>query len=552
MTAFPYPPPGKWPPDYVAVFQWRQAKVLAMRQNPVLRIGMREYYRTRPDEFIDHWVSTYDPRNAGTGKLATMPLVQFQRQRELIWFIQQLLAVEANGLIEKCRDMGATWDCAAFSVWAWLFVDGISIGWGSREQDLVDKLGDADSIFEKMRIIIRLLPAEFLPRGFSEADHMPFMRIINPETGATITGDIGKNIGRGGRKRLYFVDEAAHLQHQEGVEAALSETTRVRVDISSVNGLGNVFHRKRETGVEWSPFSFPRKHKTNVFIMDWRDHPEKTEEWYWNKRKEYEEKGLLHLFAQEIDRDYASSVEGVIIRAEWVNAAIDAHKVLGFDDEGRTFGGLDVADEGQDRNAATIRKGPIARYCEDWAQGDTGDTARKAADIGRNYVPLTFFYDSIGVGAGVKAETNRLRSERLLPNGVDFVPWAASAKVLNPDSRLIPGDRQSPLNKDYFANLKAQAWWQVARRFERTFKAVTQGVQYDPGDLVSLPSDLPNLQRLKKELSQATQGLTTGAMKMTVNKKPDGTRSPNLADSFVMAYWPIPSGALRYDQETLR
>jgi phage terminase large subunit len=29
-------------------------------------------------------------------------------------------------------------------------------------------------------------------------------------------------------------------------------------------------------------------------------------------------------------------------------------------------------------------------------------------------------------------------------------------------------------------------------------------------------------------------------MKMVVNKSPDGTKSPNLADAIVMAYWPIP------------
>jgi phage terminase large subunit len=121
-----------------------------------------------------------------------------------------------------------------------------------------------------------------------------------------------------------------------------------------------------------------------------------------------------------------------------------------------------------------------------------------------------------------------------------FVPWLASASVLNPEGRVVPHDRESPLNKDFFANLKAQAWWQLARRFERTHKAVTEGQKHDPSTLISLPSDLPGLSLLRKELSQPTRG-KTGALKLVVNKTPEGTRSPNRADSLVMAFWPVGS-----------
>jgi hypothetical protein len=35
----------------------------------------------------------------------------------------EMVENNADGLIEKSRDMGATWVCCAFSVWMWLFVD---------------------------------------------------------------------------------------------------------------------------------------------------------------------------------------------------------------------------------------------------------------------------------------------------------------------------------------------------------------------------------------------------------------------------------------------
>jgi phage terminase large subunit len=103
---------------------------------------------------------------------------------------------------------------------------------------------------------------------------------------------------------------------------------------------------------------------------------------------------------------------------------------------------------------------------------------------------------------------------------------------------VIPAIGKAPLNKDFYKNLKAQAWWEMRRRFERTHKAVTAGERTDPADLISLPSDMPGLATLRKELSQATRS-KTGTLKLVVDKSPPGTRSPNMADALVMAFWPV-------------
>lgn len=509
-----------------------------MRKDPVQRMGAMEYYRTRPVEFIQHFCDTYDPRNAGRGKPAYMPFIMFERQAEFIRFLQAVMAAEENGLVEKARDMGATWVCSAFSVWLWRFYPGAAVGWGSRKEQLVDKLGDPDSIFEKMRILIRRLPREFWPKGFNEKDHMPFMRIINPENGSTITGEAGDNIGRGGRKLIYFKDEAAHYERPEKIEAALADNTRVQIDISSVNGLGNVFHRRREAGKEWEGGP-AHKGVTNVFVMDWRDHPLKDDAWYLARKKKAVADGLAHVFAQEVDRNYAASVDGVIIPAEWISAAIDAHIKLGFEATGATLAGLDVADEGGDRNALAIRKGAVLEAVDDWSQGDTGETTRKAVAMLQGRGPVEVQYDSVGVGAGVKSEANRLAAVGDLPKGLTFTPWSAGAGVQHPDKHIDPLDKQTPVNKDFYSNLKAQAWWELRRRFERTYRAINEGLTFNPDDMISLPSGLPKLRELQKELGQATASRSTGALKLVVDKSPPGTRSPNLADAVVMAYYPV-------------
>ena len=124
-----------------------------------------------------------------------------------------------------------------------------------------------------------------------------------------------------------------------------------------------------------------------------------------------------------------------------------------------------------------------------------------------------------------------------MPRTISFYPWNAGASVVDPDGRVIPNDLESPTNKDFYLNLKAQAWWQLRLRFERTHRAITEGVVAAHDDLISLPAELPNLRQLEKELSQATIKRSAN-MKLMIDKAPEGTRSPNLADAVVMAFWP--------------
>ena len=534
-----------WPVDAVGIYAWRQQQIARLKRDPQLIYAAKKYYESEPVQFINHWCDTYDPRKAGAKSFAKSPFVLFAKQQDMVTFLHACLTEEENGLIEKSRDMGATWVCCAFSVWLWLFWQGSAVGWGSRKEQLIDKIGDPDSIFEKIRMLINALPRFFWPTGFNPDEHMAFMRIVNPETGATITGEGGDNIGRGGRKLIYFKDESAHYERPEKIEAALSDNTRVQMDLSSVNGVGNVFHRRRESGAEWVDKITPGK--TQVFVMDWSDHPAKDQAWYEARKRKAEDDGLLHVFAQEVDRNYAASVEGVLIQQEWVQAAVDAHIKLGLPETGMWSSALDVADEGQDTNAQSQRRGIILRELDEWGARDPAQTARRAIANLMNRGPISLQYDCIGVGAGVKGEVNNLKDEKRMPKGIKLVPWNAAGAVLSPKRRVIDNDRESPLNEDFYTNLKAQGWWELRNRFYRTWRAVTQGAKYDIDTLISLDSRLKLLRKLEKELCQVTSG--KGAkLKMVIDKNPPGTKSPNLADAVMMDYWPMATG---YDLEKM-
>lgn len=529
----------EWPPDYRGIFAWRMQRVADFRRDPNMLRDANEYYRARPVQWINDWCDTYNPRKSEN---KWMPFVMFDKQRELIEFFESLRRDQESGLIEKARDMGATWIACAYCVWCLKYVPDDAIGWGSRKEALVDKLGDPDSIFEKMALIIKRLPREMRPK-VSRSN----LKIINQENGSILAGEGGDNIGRGGRKAMFFVDEAAHIERPELIEAALGDNTNVRVDISSVNGLGNVFHRRRESGQIWYPGAEIPKGVPRVFIMDWRDHPEKTQEWYDQRKAKAEREGMQHVFAQEVDRNYSAAVQNTIISYEWIQAAVDAHlhvpALAAIAQTDLWMAGLDVADDGDDKNAIALRQGYVLRHARDWGERDPGVTTRNMlGDLrDRGLRGIEVQYDSIGIGSAVKSEYNRL----VEAGGVEhdefvMTPWNAGGAVVRPFERVIPGDDNSPLNRDFYHNFKAQAWWAVRNRFYKTWKAKTQGDLYEGHEMISLSSEIPVLHQLMKELAQPTSVRSTSSLKMLVDKKPSGTRSPNLADSLVMCFMPAP------------
>lgn len=524
-----------WPPDYPAILLRRAERTMMIRENIHILPDLIEHYKHNPKDFIEHWCVTYDPR-ARSPNPKILPFILFERQREFIDFLYEMWVTRENGLVEKCRDVGATWECCAFAAWMWKFHSESAIGVGSRKEEYVDKKGDPKAIFPKIRQIVEWWPDFLWPNGFSLESDATYMKIINPENGSTITGEAGANLGRGGRTTIYFKDESAHYEQAELIEAAMGDNTDVQIDISSVNGTNNVFYRKRMAGEVWNPDHKIAKGITRVFIFDWRDHPGKTQEWYDTRRMRAEKEGLLHIFAQEVERNYSSAIERIICPVEWVMASIDAHIKLGITPAGIKTAGQDVADAGGDKNALVIAHGIVVRFAEHWG-GDAGQAAQTAIPTCVEYGVRELYYDSIGVGAGFKNEINNMKQKSGFPKNLLVMPWNAGTSPLDPEDNIIPGDSQSPTNEEQFGNLKAQSWFRVRARFYKTYRAVRFGDQYPAHELISLDSTLPRLHELTNELSQA-QYKSGANGKTIVDKKPAGASSPNLADGLIMCFNP--------------
>lgn len=534
---------GEQRPDYRQCYIDRINLINRMRTDRAIIPVLKKYYETNPVAFILDWAFTYDPRNVGTEYPPNMPFCLFERQIDMIQFVYEALEDKEKGLWEKSRDYGATWVACGLSVWAWLYRPGSSVGWGSRKETLVDKLGDPDSIFEKIRQIIRALPPELRPVGYREKDHLTFMKCINPENGSTITGEAGDNIGRGGRKSIYFLDEAAHVDRPELIEASLSANTNVRIDISSVNGVGNVFYRNRKAGLEWEPGKKIPRGKLRVMVLDWRDHPAKNDEWYEREKKSFAEKGLQHIFAQEVDRDYAAAVQGVLIKADWVRAAFDAFRDVEWrkangllTPHGKRVAGQDAADGGEDASALAIMHGVFITYLQ--LDHRSAELAAPGMLLNANVQQCDeYWYESIGVGTGVKVAAHNMKSTLRFT----AKPWVPNAKVVDPLGDIIAGtkqgDKDRKCNRDYFRDYKAQSSWALRMRFKRIYEWYREGKPQDPDEIILIDPEMENAQRLEAELSQPTYS-SNGAGKIVIDKAPNGTKSPNLFDAVVIASSP--------------
>lgn len=253
--------------------------------------------------WFEHYAWGYDPRP--TAPLNDMPLGLFEfQERYVAWLFNLIFERRQSGLTEKARDMGATVVALLFFVWCWLYVAGFAALLSSRNEVLVDSAKDPDSLFEKLRFTIRLLPLWMRPAGFN-ADKIPFGMVANPANGATISGSAPTSgVGRGGRKTVVLFDEfQKYPQSGYPQYTASSQTTLSIIALGTPEGRFNKYADLRHDG------------HIAVFEMDWRLHPWKDKRWYQALPHGYAGPAMSEeQIAQEIDRNYEASQPGRVFR----------------------------------------------------------------------------------------------------------------------------------------------------------------------------------------------------------------------------------------------
>lgn len=523
-------------PDYAPIWEARVARLAKLRADPDLLTAVSGYYRDGHfADFINDWGVTVDPRNAAKGLPVLMPMVLWPKQREFIDFLYRKWRTGKDGVAVKSRDVGISWLAMGFAATLAIFYDDVSVGFGSEKEDKVDRSGDPDCLFYKGRKFIEYLPVEFRG-GYNLKTCSAHMRLVFPLRGSSITGEAGNNIGRGGRKALYIVDESAHIPNPKAIDASLTATTDCRIDMSSVWGMANSFaERAHNADIERFDFHF-------------KDDPRKDAAWETQKRATTDPA----VFAAEYDCNFSASIDGQVIPSEYVTAAIDAHVLLGLTPQGTRTATLDVADTGKDLNAFARGHEFLVESVESWrgsADLDIFHSVERAFLLCDMHGIPGFHYDADGLGAGVRGDSRKTNDARVASGGkwLNVEAFRGSGEVFEPDV-IVKGTDRTAL--DFFENYKAQGWWTLRQRFQYTHRIVEafkkgERWEVDPSQFISIAKDFPERARLCIELSQPVW-MPSKRGKVMVDKCPVGTstevrnsiKSPNLADAVMMLYAP--------------
>lgn len=254
-----------------------------------------------PVWYCDTWLWTYSPKDHE--ECPDRPFILWPYQEDAL-----LKLIQAFGkhpiLIEKSRDMGASWVCCVAADYREHFCKGQSFLFGSRKEEYVDKSGDPKALFWKLDYLRTKLPGWLQPNINRIKLH-----IHNLDNGSTINGEsTNDDFARGDRRTAIFLDEFAAVDNGHQILTATRDATNCRVFNSTPQGASGAYYEMREklatTHPEW------------IIRFHWTQHPEKSVGLYTTENNE--EGGKLKILdhAYKFPDDYPFIRDGKL-RSPW-------------------------------------------------------------------------------------------------------------------------------------------------------------------------------------------------------------------------------------------
>ena len=134
--------------------------------------------------FINVGLNIFEPRDT---KMPHKPFITWDFQDVAMLDMKRAIEQGHDIVIEKSRDMGATWIAVTVICWFWMFCPGFESLLGSRKEDLVDNF-QKDSLFGKFDYLIKSMPKWLLPEGWNPKKNRNFLKIKNPSNDNIIIG----------------------------------------------------------------------------------------------------------------------------------------------------------------------------------------------------------------------------------------------------------------------------------------------------------------------------------------------------------------------------
>ena len=359
--------------------------------------------------WVNLFVMTYNPRK----NPSTIPFITYEYEDKLILELVEAIENQKDILVEKSRDMGVTWCVLLVFCWFWQFRgEGFDFLVGSRKEQYIDGIGNMDTLIEKIRFIIKSQPVWMRPEGFEWKKHSNYMKLINPHTQATITGEAtNANFSRSGRRRAIFFDEFSFWETDSEAWRASADSTNCRIVVSTPCGLNNQFAKLRHSG------------SIDVKTLHWKLHPEKDQAWYDNECKRRNNDKVE--IAQELDINYEGSEEGVMFEFAEMKKAVHNQPMMSPD---RIVVALDPAGEGEDEAVFYIGNNGNIIERKFLKSSTSTQLAAEAVMLLSKYKSQVFIADSIGNDVADIVVQLLGKNER----GVKVIKFKSSEKAKDP------------------------------------------------------------------------------------------------------------------------
>jgi len=320
----------EYPKDPAENLKWRAKMLRKARVNLEFRMLLKRLFTEDILFAFNTFFYTLDVRRRPFHHL---PFCAYLYQDEEILKLKECIEGGQDRVLEKSRDMGVTWIVLGTMFWFWCQPEGgADFLLGSRIEDYVDKKGDPRTHFAKLRYLLNRLPKWLRPKGFNPRSHDTFMKLINPQTESSFTGESNNpNFSTQGRYLAILYDEFAKWEgSDESAWTAGGDASPCRIAVSTPFGAGGQFYslvtngRTRKATLHWSlhprkarglscVWPAPNEHERPERGVNYQPEEKLVSSWYEEECKRRQPSEI----AQELDIDYLGAGRPVFEGKAW-------------------------------------------------------------------------------------------------------------------------------------------------------------------------------------------------------------------------------------------
>jgi hypothetical protein len=477
-----------------------------------------------------HWIGNYgwlySPKEAESVRRWT-PFIPWPAQRDLVAWLLDRLDAGQEALVPKGRELGVTWLVLHHLWWRHRFEPEFSAIVGSRNELKVDRRGDSDALFQRLRAIESRQPPWLRPLGAYVDKHM-LLRDV--ELGTELVGE-SSNAGfaQGGRRTIGFIDEVGKIDAGVWLSAW-------RALESVCQSLWLVFNPPDTAGHPiWQ--TLERTPSERVHRMTWHANPtrcqDETSPDYFPSTRIYPRGPLT---PEEFDQQHSAKIGATTVGRIW---DVSVEPLLYDDDEpgleelrqkAQLFGGMDFGSGALSPCVCNLGLLEKSTPWVLWVEHDPSWLQEAWMKIGPEIVALMAPYSNLGVIFYDPAGRARESSGE---------SW-----VSNLSAAGVPfGDLQKHLGTDEVYNMSTAAWvtwannwvraWlkngqiRIHRRCTELRRSILEYRANVPAGV--LPVDAGNAKPVKDAASHhadALKYLVTGVWRSITAERAQGAQAP--------------------------